>query len=152
MGDPVAPEALQMLGVPSGGVPLGGLLCSKGGLEEKKQVIADSQAPGGSLLPPCFHVSPGSSTVGPIVKACCPLAKTCKHSYFLFDPPITRSFLLLISEHIEKPSTSTSNTFLSCPVPCHCHLCPSLCQPSSDLPEALSTLSGPGLMLRLIFL
>ena len=57
-----------MLGVPSAGVPRGGLLCSKGGLEERKQVSADSSGTWGLTAAPCFHVSPGRAPWAPSSK------------------------------------------------------------------------------------
>ena len=57
-----------MLGVPSVGMPRGGLLCSKGGLEEKKQVSADSSGTWGLTAAPCFHVSPGRALWAPSSK------------------------------------------------------------------------------------
>ena len=115
------------------------------------------QAPGGSLLPP-FPCKPWSSTVGPIIKACCPLAKKCKHWSFLPDPQSWVFPPVYLWTHWKAIYFCPTNTFLSFPGPCHRHLRPAPCQPSSELPEApLSVLPGawphaPPLFFSLIFI
>ena len=103
---------------------------------------------------PLFPCKPWSSTVGPIIKAC-PLAKKCKHLSLLPDPQSLNhgSFLLFISEHTEKPSTSAPQTpsfhFQVPATVTFAQLCANQAQSSQKLLFLFCL--GPGLMLLLYF-
>ena len=141
-----------MLGVPSAGMPRGGLLCSKGGLEEKKQVSADSSGTWGLTAAPCFHVSPGRAPWAPSSKHVVHLQRNVNTDPFYLTLN-HGSFLLFISEHIEKPSTSAPQTpsfhFQVPATVTFAQLCANQAQSSQKL-LFLSCL-GPGLMLLLYF-